>query len=172
MYNVNDTVLYGVYGVCRIADITEKEIAGRNMSYYVLEPMYNDLSSIFVPMNNERLTSKMKRILSQDEIKSLIKNMPNEDLIWIDDEPERKERYKQIIDKGDRHELIRLIKTLHLYQKSQKEKGKKLHVADERFLKEAEKMLHDEFAHVLKLSSDQILPFILEQINESEKKTS
>ncbi|MPN50404.1 hypothetical protein SDC9_198030 [bioreactor metagenome] len=96
--------------------------------------------------------------------------MTNEIPIWISDDAKRKEKYRQILATGDRLQLIRLIKTLHLYGQERKNEGKKLHSADERFMKEAEKMLYEEFSHVLGIHQDQVLPFILEQMEIKEKK--
>ncbi len=50
--------------------------------------------------------------------------MPDEKSIWIENENHRKERYQQILKKGDREELVRLIKTLYLHREAQAEKGK------------------------------------------------
>ena len=61
----------------------------------------------------------------------MIKEMPDEDTIWIDDDNERKQKYQQIIIEGNRHKLIQLIKTLHIHEISQQEKGRKLHIGDE-----------------------------------------
>ena len=44
-----------------------------------------------------------------------------------------------------------------------------MHVADERFLNEAEKLLHEEFAHVLHIKREQVLSFIFEQIKIEER---
>ena len=79
--------------------------------------------------------------------------MPKEKPNWIENEQERKAKYKEIIAKGDRRELIRLIKSVYLHGQKLKLTGKKLHVVDERFLKEAERLLYDEFAHVLKIET-------------------
>lgn len=162
--NINDAVLYGLEGICWFAGISEKEINGKRNKYYVLRPVYNDKSTIFVPVDNEKLIAKIRRVLSVDEIHALIKAIPNESTIWIEDDAVRREQYKKILARGDRTELVRLIKTLYLRQQSLKEKGRKMPVADERFIKDAEKLLHDEFAHVLNIDREQILPLILEQI--------
>ena len=53
--------------------------------------------------------------------------------------------------------MLRLIRTLKLHEKQQLKRGKRLHMADERFLKEAEKMVLGEFAYVLNESTDDIL---------------
>lgn len=164
MFYVNETVLYGTEGVCRIADIERKNFGGKQMEYYVLRPVYQDSSTIFVPLQNEALLKKMRRILSAEEIVEIIRAMPSEEYLWIEDEAERRETYKGILMDGDRGALVRLIKTLYAHQKKQQAKGKKLHISDERFLKEAEKILYDEFALVLNIKRQQVLPFILDQI--------
>ena len=169
MFCVNDTILYGAQGVCRIASIVRESFGSGPVDYYVLKPVYNDNSTIYVPVENGDLTGKMRRILSSEEIIALIRSMPQEDLIWIENENQRKEAYREIIARGDRTELVKMIKTLYLHQQQRQAIGKKLHIADERFFKEAEKMLYDEFALVLNIKQEEVLPFILEQIELNEK---
>ena len=43
-----------------------------------------------------------------------------------------------------------------------------MHLTDEKYLKDAEKMLHDEFAVVLNISPDQVVPFIRKQLGKEE----
>ena len=168
-YKVNDTVMYGAQGVCRIVDISEREFAGNTMTYYILKPVYDEKSTIFVPVKNEKLTEKLRRILSAEEIHTLIKSMPEEKTLWIEEENVRKERYKEILTHGDRTQLIGMLKALDVHRKELEEKGKKLHIADDTFFKEAEKMLYEEFALALDLQLEEVLPFILEQIEVKAK---
>ena len=63
---------------------------------------------------------KMRKVLSKDEIMQLIKKMPEEGNIWIEDSDERKESYKKILESGERTELVKLIKTLHTHKQKQK----------------------------------------------------
>lgn len=170
MFHLNDTVLYGAEGVYRIAEITEMDFKGEKMEYYVLRSLYNDTATIFVPADNEALLAKMRRVLSADEIRKIIKEMPEGDsLAWIDDESSRMREYKEIILKGNHREIVKLIKTLYLHRQEQKKIGKNLHKVDERFLKDAEKLLYDEFAYVLRIKPEQVLPFIQRQIEAEEK---
>lgn len=164
MYKANDTVLYATQGVCKISEISERNLSGSRMEYYVLKPVYDEKSTIFVPVDSKVLTAKMRRVLSAGEIHALIQAMPEENTIWVENEAERREVYKGILSRGERLDLIRLIKTLHEHQQSLKEKGRKMHVTDERFMKDAEKMLHEEFAHVLDMELEEVTPFILRQI--------
>lgn len=95
--------------------------------------------------------------------------MPEENADWIDNENVRKERYREAIAQGDRSELIKIIKGLYQHQQELQEKGKRLHLADERLFRDAEKMLYDEFAMVLNIKREQVLPFILQQIRLEDK---
>ncbi|GHS89187.1 hypothetical protein AGMMS49957_11990 [Synergistales bacterium] len=168
-YKANDVILYATHGVCEIMEVAEKNLRGNPMEYYVLKPLYYDKCTIYVPVANEDLTVKMRRLLSVSEICALIEAMPSEGAVWTEDEGKRAEECKGILDRGDRTELVRLVKALYSHQQSQRSKGKKLSIADDHFMKEAEKMLYEEFAHVLDIKREQVLPFIIERIRVKEK---
>ena len=169
MVKVDDIVTYGRNGVCKVVAIEEKNLMGTKKDYLVLKPLNGDKSTFYVPVDNNNLLSKMRKLLSEDEINKLIDSMPNEKILWINNERERKERYRQIIADGNHSELIRMIKAIHFEKKDREEKGKKLHISDEIFLKEAEKILYDEFQHVLKLSECNLMSYISARI---ESKTA
>lgn len=169
MHNINDMVLYGTEGICRITDISVRNMHGGDIEYYVLKPVGENNSTIFVPTGSETLTAKMRRIMSAEEIYALIRTMPDEESEWIENENMRKQRYKEILADGDRKDLIRMIKAIYLHGQERKKIGKKLHLSDEKFLKDAEKLLYEEFAHVLNIKKDEVLPFIMEQISVTEK---
>ena len=55
MYQVNDTIIYGMNGICKIVDITSKSFSGKKSEYYILKPMNSQASTIYVPVKNETL---------------------------------------------------------------------------------------------------------------------
>jgi len=119
---------------------------------------------LFVPVDNPALANKMHRLLSAEDIRALIRTAPEETPVWIADESVRKQHYKELLEKGDRKALIGAIKMLYQHRKDCQSQGKKVHVCDERFFKEAERVLYDEFAYVLKLERTQIVNYILSEI--------
>lgn len=169
MFHKNDTVRYGPHGVCQIEDVAVKKFNGKSTEYYVLKPVYNETSTIYVPVRNQALTDKISTVLSAEEVRALIQTMPDEDPIWIDDESVRKERYQKTLTDGDRIELVRMIKALYFHQQEQQARGRRLHMSDDRFFKDAEKMLYEEFALVLKITKEQVIPFIQEQLQEERR---
>ena len=90
MFEKEDVILYGVHGVCKITELVEREYGGVQKQYYVLKPMYNETSILYVPVDSQALTSKMKRVLSAEEVYALIRSMRKEEALWIEDERERK----------------------------------------------------------------------------------
>ena len=111
----------------------------------------------------------MRAIISADEIYRLISELPDEDPVWIEDDNYRKARYQEIIDKGDRSSIMLIIKTLYRHKIEQENKGRRLHQADEYILRQAEKLLHNEFALVLDIKPEEVAPFIMEQIEVQKK---
>lgn len=164
MFEINDIVLYGTEGACEIVEIAEKDVGVGLREYYVLQPVYRRDTTIYVPAGSEKLVARMRRVLTADEIEEIILGMPGEDSLWVENEAERKTFYKEILAEGDSRKMVRLIKTLYLHQKEQTAKGRKLHMADERALKEAERLLYDQFALALKISPDEVLPYIIRKI--------
>lgn len=169
MYKVNDTIMYGTQGICKIVEIAEKDFMGTKKEYYVLKPMNDASATLFAPVNNEKTEAKMRRILSAEEIHELIETMPYEEANWIHNENERKEKYKNIIASGDRTELIRMIKALYFHKREREEDGKHLYLSDERFMKEAERILYDEFQYVLKINKVDLMDFIFDRIEKTTK---
>ena len=164
MRQIGEIVLYGTDGVCRVTEITEKKFGKETTKYYVLCSLYRGNSVIYVPVGNEKLESKMRDIISREELDGIICNMPNEENIWIENEPLRKIKYKEIITGGDRRDLFRLIKTLYDHRIIQENSGKKMHMTDERFMKDAEKILYDEIAHVVGIDHREVLTYIADKI--------
>ena len=169
MFKIKDIVIYGAYGVCEILGEEDKNLSGEQKRYLVLKSLCGDRATYFVPSDNELLLGKMHRVLSEKEINDLIDSIPYEDEIRIDDDRERKECYRKIITEGNHADLIKMIKTIRAEKEERNKNGKRLHIADERFLKDAEKLLHSEFQYVLKLSENELMSYIFERIEKNKK---
>ena len=166
MYKIEDVVVYGLHGVCRITEITEKEFAGESHLYYTMHPVFNDRSTFFVPADNEKSKVKVRDLLSVEEVHTLILSMPSQEEIEIINEKQRKDIYKSIVESGDRVRISRLIKTIYLRNKAREQEGKKQHLIDERFMRDAEAVLFDEFAYVLSIDRDKVTDYIREKLNQ------
>ena len=169
MIKLNSTIIYGSQ-VCKVTDIKNMTFGKVTRQYYVLSPIYDDKNTIYAPTDNPKVLEKIKEILSTEEIVELIRNMPKNEPLWAEDDKERAQLYREVFERGDRVEIIRMIKTLFEKQKELAEKGRKLRSADETAFQRAEKMIYDEFALVLDIKREEVTPFILQQIKEIPNK--
>ena len=167
MFKVNDVIIYGTQGVCQILDIEEKTVDGVKKNYFVLKPVNDNGSTIFAPTDNEYVLKKMRRLLTQAEIMDLIDSMADENAVWINNDNDRKEYYRKILAGGDRVELIKMIKAIYAHKKEREAEGKRLHMIDEHFFKDAEQILYNEFQYVLKLNSkEELMTYIFSRIEK------
>lgn len=82
MFQVNDVIVYGTQGVCKITGTEEKKVGRKKITYFVLKPVGDRGSTIFAPMDNELVLGKMRRLMTKDEIHKLIDSMPGENAVW------------------------------------------------------------------------------------------
>ena len=164
MFSVGDYVIYDTNGVCKISGTEENDLGGDTVEYFVLQPVFDANSTFFVPKNNQALMKKMRPLLTDEEINDILDSVPEYNSMWIDDYNERKQRYHEILNQGDRIELAGLIKSLYIHRSLQQKKGKKLHQSDEIFLKQAEKQLYTEFSLVLGLEPDDVEKLMINKV--------
>ena len=160
MYSIGDMVMYGSFGICKVTAIEKRDLTGEEQEYYILKHINSEKNIFYVPTNNDAALSKMHPICSKAEVDELISHMNSEGLIWIDNDSKRKEEYSRIIKDADKHEIIRLIKTLYLRRKELAESGKKLRSTDENYLSLAENMLFEEFAYALDIDKSEVVKYI------------
>ncbi len=164
MYNKGDRVIYGIHGVCNILDIEIRTVDRKKIEYFVLEPVEQPGSRYFVPTQNQAAVAKLRPILSRKELDKLISSKDADQDAWIADENQRKQHYRELINSGDRAALIAMVRTLHRQRSVQIAAGKKFHLCDENFLKDAEKLLSAEFALVLDIHPNEVGKYICDTI--------
>lgn len=166
MYRIGEKVLYGIHGVCRVSDTEERTVDRVKRQYLVLEPVDQAGAKFFVPTHNAAALAKLRPILSREALESLLRSEDVKKDAWIEDENARKQAYRELINSGDRTALIRMVGSLHRHRQAQIEAGRKFHLCDENFLRDAEKLLSAEFSVVLGLESGQVGSYVLQAMGE------
>jgi CarD family transcriptional regulator len=167
VFKVNDYVMYGSTGVCRITDIRKEKhisINSEETDYYVLQPVYNDNIVIKIPVNNTK--APMRPILTKEEVLSLIKRISENETSWIEDNRERSHYFKTALKSRDSEGWAKLIKTLFLEKEARSLVGKTLSKADESIMNTVEKLLYEEFAIALDIPAEEVFSFIQAYIQE------
>ena len=156
MFQVGEQVVYGVHGVCRVVDIEERTLGKAVQQYIILEPVGRGGSRYMVPTGNEAAMSKVRTLASPEELEELLSSPDTHTSNWIPDENKRKQFYRTLNGAG-RESLMQTIYTLYAHRANQKAQGKRLHMCDENFLHDAEKILSQELEIVLGLTGPEAL---------------
>ncbi len=166
MFSEGDTVSYGTQGICKIKEITKMTVGKVKKLYFVLIPVQDQNAAIYIPTDNEKLVGNMRNVLSIDDINKLIDRAAKDPMEWVEDDIARKEVCSNIIKSGNRLELMRLIEMLYLRREELKVTKKHFHILDEKFLREAERLLHDEFSYTLNINKEDVPNYILSRIKK------
>ena len=78
-------------------------------------------------------------------------------------ENERRQKFSEILESGNRAALLLMIYDLKNISREQQEKGRRLHLADERLLNSAENMLFEEVSYVFEIEKDSAPEFVEKQ---------
>lgn len=165
MYQVGDQVVYGIHGVCRITDLEERTVDRKKIRYFALEPLDQPGAKFFVPSENPAALAKLRHVISREELDNLLASPQLRENCWIADENRRKQRYRELIVSGSREELLQMVGTLHRHKKEQLAAGRKFHLCDDNFLRDAEKLLNAEFALVLGIHPSEVEKYILDALD-------
>lgn len=166
-----DTVHYGAHGVCRVSGMEQMDMGGGKKEYYLLHPVSEEHIQLFLPADADPERVKLRRVLSAQEIIALVEQEETWETGWVTDSKLRRELSGKTLRSGDTVELMRMVKALHSHAESLPA-GKSLPMSDMEQLKNAEKQLYNEFCYVLEIEKEQVVPFILGQIQVSPKQVS
>ncbi len=157
-------VIYRGSEICRIDGFEEKSFDGvAKCEYCVLVPVDAHGSKYYVPLSCA--DTKLRGLLSKDEVLALIDGMKGDMPDWGENAPNRKERINQVISSGDYRLVISLLHSLYLEKQKRIEMGKKMLAADEKAMRSAEQLINREFAFVLEIPENEIAAFISERIS-------
>ena len=159
MYEVGSLIVYGRNGVCRVEEISEKEISGEVRLFYILQPVYQKCN-ITVAVDNQKVFSRP--IISRAEAQELIDRLPaitvepyyNRNLTQL------KEYYKNWLESHECIKIAEMTKSLYAKRSEAEREKRKFGAVDERFLKEAEDLLFGELAAALEIERSAVPAYI------------
>lgn len=171
MYEIGDYVIKANNGVCRIEDILHLDLpnADRNKLYYLLIPLENKNSKLYVP--TDTAADNLRKALDAEQAWEIIRKIPEVEAAWITNDKLREQAYKEAIHSCDPTALISIIKNLYLRKKQRSEQGKKSTATDERYFKLAEDNLYAELAFALGKGKNEMRQIITDTIEQKDLQT-
>lgn len=166
MYKTGDYIIYGAEGVCRVESVGPLEMKGAKSGtqYYTLLPVYRD-GNIYAPVDTAVYT---RPVMTKSEAMDLIGKIPTIEGEILDNKNPRilSERYKVYLKSGSCLELVKLVRMIYAKGRTAAKSGKRLGLTDERSMKRAEEMLHNELAFALGIEPGRVKDFITETLEE------
>lgn len=165
-FQCNDQVVYGIHGVCQIVEIQKKMVDHKAVEYYVLRPCNQSEATYYVPVHNQAAVAKMRKMLTIEQLNGLLRSDAVQQDQWIPEENLRKDRYRKLIARADCAELIAMIRSLHQHRQQQLAAGKKFHLCDENFLKDAQRLISGEVSQILGIAPGEVEEYIRSRLEK------
>ena len=157
MFKINDYVIYGSNGVCKVEDIEKISMRDKELEYYILSSMNNPRMTIKIPVNNNMF---IRELISKSDVVSLIAYASKNETMEIEDYRKKNQEYKSIIKSGNLTEIIKVINSIKLEKNEKASLGKKINKTEEDILISAKKQLYQEMAIVLGININEVDEYI------------
>lgn len=154
---------YVVYrhDVCKIKDIRTNSLNGN--TYYVMTPI--DDESLIIDIPTENKLGHLRDIISSDKANELIKRISSINPIEEINDKKLDSKYKELLSSGTYDDLIKIIKTTYLRNKSRIANNRKISEKDNTYFKLAEKYLYNELAISLNMNPMEVKDYISKVVN-------
>lgn len=161
MFELNDVLVYGTNGVCKISDIRKENLSGiKAETYYILSPIFGTQSTLYIPTENRKLSDKLRPVMVKEKLSEIMNTAKENDLPWETDDRVRGEKFHDIVANGLSSDLLLVIKCIVRRRNELKLKIKKLHAADERTLALCEKIASEEYAYAYGIDIAEAVTYI------------
>ena len=161
MFQVGELVVYGSTGVCRVEEITGLDQPGRDRGkrYYFLKPLWQD-GVIYAPVDSGKVP--MRPVMGRAEAEALIDRMPDIPAAACHGNTAQAlaQQYQSAVKAGGHQDLIQMMKAIYRKRGLAEAKNRRLGMVDERYMKQAERLLYGELATALEIGYDEVEGYI------------
>ena len=165
MYQIGDLVVYGSMGVCRIDGFSQPDSRDKKQ-FYCLAPLYQS-GVVYTPVEPGKIP--LRPVMSREDAAALLARIPH---IAAEVFKERTlqllaQRYQTILQSGDSFQLLTLILSVREKRRQAELLNRRLGMVDERFCRQAERLLFGELAVALSIPMEEVPALIPDRLPES-----
>ena len=159
-------VVYSNAGVCLVEDVKHMKFSAQEKEriYYILQPVGNAASTLYIPLDNEKLNAKLRKVLSKAEIDHILEEIREKKFDWEKDKKKRSEDFRKILKEKEQQEMLLMVSCIYMKKQELLSNGKKMNSTDEEILKEAEHYIEEEFAVALSIPTDEVGIYIQDKL--------
>ena len=170
MFQIGELVMYGSTGVCRVEGISGLDQPGgdRGKRYYLLKPLWQD-GMIYAPVDSEKVP--MRPVMGRAEAEALIYRMPEIPAAACRGGTPQAltQQYQSAVRDGGHQALIEMMKAIRHKRGMAESKNRRLGLVDERYMKQAERLLYGELATALEIPYDHVEGYIAVRLEGAEE---
>lgn len=147
-FNIGDAVRYGANGICVVSDKIRRKFSGVNESYFVLSPVGERGSKIYVPETNSALISRIGPVPERENIADALDHPERVSEVWINDESERNGRFREMINSGTCETAIYILFGMLSNRNKRIKAGKSPRSADDILINDIKKTVFGDIAYI------------------------
>ena len=166
MFQPEELVVYSTTGVCRVEEICRPNLSGDpQREYYLLKPLHQD-GVIYCPVDNPKVS--IRPVISREEAEALIDLIPtlHAKTCRAPTLQALAQRYQSVIRDHDCRELIEMMMSIYAKRQQAEAQNRRLGMVDERYMKQAERLLYGEFSAALGIPFEEVQPYIARRAEE------
>lgn len=147
-FNIGDAVRYGANGICVVSDRIRRRFSGDDESYFVLLPVGESGSRIYVPEHNSVLVSRISPVPERRSIADALDHPERVSEVWISDESERNGRFREMINTGSCETAIYILFGMLSNRNKRIKAGKSPRSADDILINDIKKTVFGDIAYI------------------------
>ena len=166
MYQIGDLVVYGSIGVCKVDGFSYPEKSAK--AFYCLSPLYQS-GVIHTPVESAKVP--LRPVMSAESADELLSKLPT---LRVEIFKERTiqqlaQKYQAVLQTGDPLQLMSLSLSVQLKRRQAEAQNRRLGMVDERYRKQAERLLYGELAVALEIPFDDVQAYIGRRVEEQKQ---
>ena len=174
MFQPGELVFYGNTGVCRVEEVTCPNQTGpdREKRYYRLKPLQQD-GVIFTPVNPNGKVA-IRRVMTRSEAEALIDRIPAlpAEAYHGPTLQALAQHYQELVGTHSGEALLELIRSVYAKRAQAQANNRRLGMVDERFFKQAQRLLYGELSAALDIPEDQVESYIIRRVEAMEEQAA
>ena len=166
MFQPGALLVYGTTGVCRVEGIATPNLtrAEWGRQYYLLKPLYQD-GVIYAPVDSRKVP--IRHVISRQEAEDLIDLIPSirAEACHAPTLQTLAQHYQSAVHSHDCKDLLELMMSIYAKQRQAESQKRRLGMVDERYMKQAERLLYGELSAALDIPFDEVQPYIARRVD-------
>lgn len=162
MYSIGDCVVYSNNGICRVEDIVMMNMQGDDKKYYLLIPINEKASKIYLPIDNT--AGRIRMAMNKEQAMQLADSIGKIEEIHIRNDKEREAIYRDAYMSNDICKVISVLKAIFRRKAERQKNGKKSTVIDDKYFDLLKEQLYGELAYALGVEKEELEQIILKNM--------